>query len=81
MFWERLRYIFVGNTFIGSDCIALMREQMMNNGLEKMRKEASETLFGVLSWYLLGRTKQNHDRLQQGQVVSGSRIQCKISQM
>jgi hypothetical protein len=43
MFWERLRYIFVSNTFNSSDYIASMGGQVMNNDLEKMRKEAAET--------------------------------------
>jgi hypothetical protein len=41
MCWERLRGIFVSNTFNNSDYTALMRRQLMNNDLEKVRKEAA----------------------------------------
>jgi hypothetical protein len=56
MFWERLRDIFVGNTFNSSDYIPLMRQQLMND-LEKMRK-AAEIYFRALSQYLPGGTRE-----------------------
>jgi hypothetical protein len=58
-----------------SDYIASNERMIVNNELERMWKEAVVAKFMVLSRHLPGGTKENHEKPQSGQPVSGPRIE------